>query len=187
MPEHWAVWMAYNREAILDGEWWRLWTGHFIHFTLMHAFVNGALLLLLSLTLVEVYSRKFVLTLVFIGPVAISILLALFVPEMAWYRGASALASLFMALLIGHAFYRRRGKSVSILYALIFAWLIKLILESLGVSLADLPYPIQVAWQAHLAGILIGVSVCFTSKQFALKDIYEGSKISVISFSRHVG
>lgn len=171
-------WMAYDRTDILAGEWWRLWTGHFSHFTSMHALMNGVLLLLLSLTLHEIYTRGFVLALAFIGPVAISILLALLVPEMIIYRGASALASLFMALLICHAFYHMRGKSVLILYVLIFAWLLKLVLESQGVSVTDLPYPIHVAWQAHLAGILIGVSVFFVTRRYTPnKNYLEHNKI----------
>lgn len=169
MPEHWVQWMTYNREAIFAGEWWRLWSSHFVHFTLMHALVNGILLLLLSLILDKVYSRKLVLGLLFIGPAVISILLALLVPEMILYRGASALASLFMALLICHAFSRAEGRSVYILCIMVLGWLIKLILESFGVSLSELPHPIRIAWQAHIAGIMIGVAIYYGSKQYALR------------------
>lgn len=186
MPEHWAGWMAYDREAILAGEWWRLWSGHFTHFTLMHASVNSALLLLLSLTLCRVFSRKFILALFFIGPAAISLLLALFVQEMILYRGASALASLLMALLICHAFYQMQGKSVSILYAIVLGWSIKLIFESLGISLTDLPHPIHVAWQAHLAGIMIGVAIYFGQKQYVFKGADEESEIAGTKFSRRI-
>lgn len=182
MPEHWANWMAYDREAILAGEWWRLWSGHFTHFTLMHASVNSALLILLTLILNRVYSRKFILALLFIGPIAISLLLALLVPEMVMYRGASALASLLMALLICHAFYRVQGRSISILYTIVFGWSIKLIFESLGISLTDLPHPIHVAWQAHLAGMLMGVAIYFGSRQYVLRGADEESEISGENF-----
>ncbi|CAK0766443.1 putative Rhomboid family intramembrane serine protease [Gammaproteobacteria bacterium] len=160
MPECWIEWMAYDREAILEGEWWRLWSGHFTHFTIMHAFVNSVLLLLLVLTLDRTFSRRFILVLFLAGPIAISLGVALFVPEMTWYRGGSALVSLLMALLMCHAFSWMPWKFLAILYVGIIGWLIKLFLESQGMSLMDLPYPVHIAWQAHLTGSMIGVTVC---------------------------
>jgi membrane associated rhomboid family serine protease len=52
---------------------------------------------------------------------------------------------------------------------MVFGWLIKLILESFGVSLSELPHPIHIAWQAHIAGIMIGVAIYYGSKQNVLK------------------
>lgn len=34
--------LAYNREAILSGEWWRLLTGHWIHFSTSHFLFDTA-------------------------------------------------------------------------------------------------------------------------------------------------
>lgn len=37
--------LLYDRTAILQGEWWRLWTGHWVHFSASHLAWNLAVLL----------------------------------------------------------------------------------------------------------------------------------------------
>lgn len=166
LPEGLGELMAYNRDAILAGEWWRLWSGHFVHFTVMHAWTNCALLLLLAVALGRIGSWTLVLGLLIIGPVAISLALMILVPEMVAYRGASALAALFLAACAGHAFEKARGMSVVFLGMLLIAWLAKLFLEVTdGTNFSDLPTGVHVAWQAHIAGILMGIAVYVAMKR----------------------
>ena len=40
MPE-WQTGLVYQRAAILAGQYWRLWTGHFIHLSWNHAALNA--------------------------------------------------------------------------------------------------------------------------------------------------
>ena len=160
LPESLAELLEYKRDAIIGGEWWRLWSGHFTHFTLMHAFVNCATLLLLTVLLVRVYSWTLILILFIFGPLVISLSLMSVVHEMAIYRGASALAALFLAMLIVQTIERAHGISAFMLYALIVTWLVKLSVEAAGgMSLSNLSPSIHVAWQAHVAGILAGIAV----------------------------
>lgn len=70
------------------------------------------------------------------------------------YRGASAVVSLYIALLMFHAFSRVQGRSVFILNIMVFAWLKKLILKLFSISFSELPHPICVAWKAHIAAIM---------------------------------
>lgn len=46
-PE-WRASLLYDRAAIADGELWRIWTGHLVHFGWAHLFVDGGLLLIVG-------------------------------------------------------------------------------------------------------------------------------------------
>lgn len=171
MPGICADLLAYKRDAIMSGEWWRLWGGHFVHFTPMHAFVNGTLLLLLSVLLGRAYSWKLVGALFLFGPPVISFALLYLVPEMDIYRGASALAALFLTISIGHAFGRAHRITVFLLYTLIIVWLAKLLIEIAGgISFSNLPPTVHVAWQAHVAGILAGVAFSIGLRRQSLRS-----------------
>ena len=55
--------------------------------------------------------------------------------------------------------------------ALATAWAVKLYLEvSAGTGLSSLPPGIHIAWQAHVAGIVAGLSVFAAIKQPSWKD-----------------
>ncbi|MBL8516121.1 MAG: rhomboid family intramembrane serine protease [Betaproteobacteria bacterium] len=41
LPDAWHAWAEYDRAALIRGEWWRLWTGHWVHADTAHA-VGGA-------------------------------------------------------------------------------------------------------------------------------------------------
>src|SRR4051812_37737498 len=43
--------LAYQRTAILHGQWWRLWSAHLVHFSARHALLDGAVLALLGMVL----------------------------------------------------------------------------------------------------------------------------------------
>lgn len=166
LPEGLGELMSYNRQAILAGEWWRLWSGHFAHFTLMHAWTNCALLFLLTVALGRIGSWRLVLGLFVIGPFAISLALMILVPEMVSYRGTSALAALFLTVCAGHVFERARGMSVFFLGMLLIVWSAKLFLEVRdGTSFSNLPTGVHAAWQAHIAGILMGIAVYAAMKR----------------------
>ena len=192
IPETWADLAAYKRDVIMSGEWWRLWSGHFVHFTPMHAFVNSALLLLLSVVIGRVYSWKLVGALFLIGPPVISLALLYLVPEMDTYRGTSALAALFMTISIALALDRTHGITAFLLYALIVVWLAKLFSEIAGgIGFSNLPPGVHVAWQAHIAGILVGMALNFGLRQLELRAkslsaldriLPSMSRISIIGF-----
>lgn len=177
-PESWVNALEYQRDTILSGEWWRLWSGHFVHFTAMHAWVNCMLLALLLQLICRVYSWKLVASLMISGPPLISLALMCIVPEMTVYRGASALAALFLAVFMGYALSKARGMPALLLYAVAIAWLAKLYAESNGSeALSNLPAGVHVAWQAHIAGILAGTAAALalryirTAHAFSLQEI----------------
>jgi membrane associated rhomboid family serine protease len=154
--------------AALRGEWWRLWTGHFVHYDIAHLTTN-AIAALGPLALVEWPSRRrLLLTIPIIAP-ALSLLLLAFA-RFDEYRGASGLA---LALWVGAALTLARAggpavwdtREASVVratardrqtgYALLFIVAAKLAAEAAGAGhvwhgVAALPL-------AHVAGSLAGV------------------------------
>ncbi|WP_130471861.1 hypothetical protein [Candidatus Magnetaquicoccus inordinatus] len=37
LPEELLMGLSYQRQDLLNGEWWRLWSGHFVHYSPQHA------------------------------------------------------------------------------------------------------------------------------------------------------
>ncbi len=82
--------LVFNRSLILEGELWRLWTGHLIHENTLHLWMNVTVAILIYLVfLMDIEARKllfsFVVFLLLLGP---SIFWAL--PQIEWYTGLSA-------------------------------------------------------------------------------------------------
>ncbi|MBL9161961.1 MAG: rhombosortase [Planctomycetaceae bacterium] len=88
----------YDREAILDGEWSRLLTGHLTHWNVDHLFWDAATFLLLGIACVWRSVGRTVATLLG-ATTAISAALLLFQPQVATYRGMSGLDSALFTLL----------------------------------------------------------------------------------------
>lgn len=88
----------YDREAILNGEWGRLLTGHLTHWNFDHLFWDAVTFLLLGVACMWRSVGRTVATLLG-SAAAISASLLLFQPEMATYRGLSGLDSALFTLL----------------------------------------------------------------------------------------
>ena len=141
--------------AALRGEWWRLWTGHLVHYDLAHLITN-AVAIAVPLALVNLRERwRLLLAMPIIAP-ALSVLL-LACAHFDEYRGASGLAMAVWTgagLILsrsGAARDRRTG------YALLVIAAAKLVSEAAGTghvwnAVAALPL-------AHIAGSLAGILV----------------------------
>ena len=102
----------YDRQAILDGEWGRLLTGHLTHWNFDHLFWDAATFLMLGVACMWRSVGRTVATLLG-AAAAISASLVLFQPEMATYRGLSGLDSALFTLLAAMIWResRRDGRS----------------------------------------------------------------------------
>ena len=144
--------------AALRGEWWRLWTGHLVHYDFAHLITN-AVAVAVPLSLVPgIARRRLILAVPIIAP-ALSLVL-LTCARFDQYRGASGVA---MALWSGAALTlsragaecdRRTG------HALLVIVMAKLAAEAAGgghlwSTVAPLPL-------AHEAGFVIGALVAIT-------------------------
>ncbi|MES3022922.1 MAG: rhombosortase [Pseudomonadota bacterium] len=149
--------LAYKRTAILDGQWWRLWSAHVVHFSPRHALVDGAVLALLGMVLEpRLGSRRLALALLAGSPL-IGLALVVLVPDMEHYRGASGLGML-LTVAAGALLWQHESGLRQWLALLGLALLAKTGADLFGAGggQGTLPPQVAVAWQAHLAGALCG-------------------------------
>jgi len=103
----WAVWhlaphniavLAFEKEAIAHGEWWRLWTAHFTHFNYSQLIINSAVLAITGL-IAGHYAKIWQLTLSLLAAMPIMTgLLLLTSPHLIFYRGAFGIAAMMWML-----------------------------------------------------------------------------------------
>ncbi len=96
--DHLQLALRYDRQAIGEGEWWRLLTGHLVHLSSGHLLMN-----LLGAGLVVVFfwplmSSAAWLALILSSGVFIGLAIFLFHPQVMWYVGLSGIIhALFIA------------------------------------------------------------------------------------------
>ena len=146
-----------NRSAILQGEFWRLWSGHVVHFSLRHALIDSATLLVISGIAEAEFGSRRVALLLLVGAPLMSIGMMFATPELIDYRGASAIA-VMLATAVGVSWWRSRAASRCVLGVLALGLLAKIGCDAVGMSLtlAELPDAVRVAWQGHLLGAVLG-------------------------------
>ncbi len=150
--------LAYDRLAILSGQWWRLWSGHLVHFSISHALIDSLMLLLCGSVLEALIgTRRLCIALCWAAPL-IALLLLLAVPGMTHYRGLSAL-DVMLATMALCALWRGHHLPRPWLALLAAVLLVKTASEALGIPsvTSSLPDGIRVMWQAHALGIACGL------------------------------
>lgn len=85
----WRTLLIYDRSAIAHGEWWRIWTGHLVHFGWPHFIADTGLFVILGFLLEPRQPALSRFTL-FAMPAVISGSLFFFDPALARYGGLSA-------------------------------------------------------------------------------------------------
>ena len=85
----WRNALLYDRAALVEGEWWRVWSGHLVHFGWPH-FVADAGLFLIMGWLLHVRHPVFSHVALLLMPAFISAALYWFDPAMSRYGGLSA-------------------------------------------------------------------------------------------------
>lgn len=139
--------LVLDRDALLTGQFWRLWSGHLAHADAAHAGINitaFALLGLLAARLRTLPSLS-VASLVMMPAISAGLLLAL--PDLHWYAGLSGLLHAWAAWLLLALGGWRALAGLSLLVA-------KLVAEQVPQTL-DPALP-AVVTEAHVLGVLIG-------------------------------
>lgn len=90
--------LVYERAAVLQGEWWRLWTGHLVHFGASHLFWNLAVLVPAG-AWAERLSPARTRGLLLFAPGLIGAALVVLDPTLVRYAGLSGLAAALLAWL----------------------------------------------------------------------------------------
>ena len=89
----------FQRILILNGEWWRLISGHLDHLGWAHLGLNALFLALVLVIFKPLQRVIFTVGVWFISVITISLCMLLFSPTLAWYVGLSS--SLYSLLIIG--------------------------------------------------------------------------------------
>src|ERR1041384_6559482 len=96
-------WLRFDRPRILEGEWWRLLSAHFVHLDLEHAVLNSLGVVLMWALFARDYSPARWLAIYLGSALAVSLGLWFFAPEVEWYVGASgALHGVMTAGTLAH-------------------------------------------------------------------------------------
>jgi rhomboid family GlyGly-CTERM serine protease len=160
-----AEWLQYDRTALAHGEWWRVLTGHLVHWSGDQLFWDGLALGFLG-WLCERESVASFLRCIFLSAFLISLTLWFAAPGMATYRGLSgidsALFALFAVRLGREAFHDRQWIKLTLVGIVAGGFALKLGYEfTSGATLfvdssagGMIPVPL-----AHVVGALVGL-VC---------------------------
>jgi rhomboid family GlyGly-CTERM serine protease len=150
-----AGWLMWDRRAIADGQWWRLLTGHLVHFTPRHLWWD-ALAVGVAGGWIEKRAGNSLILLIVAAALAVSVALLWFCPAVRFYGGLSGIAWAmggYLAVRGVMAGGRARWLSVAALGALAgkLAWE----WASGGALLAGEGYVVVPA--VHAAGALCGM------------------------------
>ena len=81
--------LAWHREAMADGQWFRLLTGHFVHLDTHHLLINLLGLAIVTDLLMERWQWSALICLLLGSALGTSALLWWFAPALVWYAGLS--------------------------------------------------------------------------------------------------
>lgn len=150
--------LAYQRDAILQGQWWRFYSGNLVHFTTYHTVINVAGLSFTAAFLFRYLPLKLWGACLLVIPLAVTLGIYGFDPQYTEYRGFSGV--LYGVLAAGLlAAWRQQP----LLYLVAFALLAgKIIYEQLPGYDRDYlleQIGVPVATNAHLYGVCAGILV----------------------------
>lgn len=156
----WRDALLYTRPGLERGEFWRAWTGHFVHFGWPHFVADAGLLFILG-WLLEAQHRTFGYVALVAMPLMISAVIYTFDPEMIRYGGLSALN---LGLLLYYAFQGwQRNWTDWFWPAVLVIYVGEVIFEIIqggrggGMIAFDDPH-IKVATSAHLASAVYALA-----------------------------
>lgn len=169
LTQRYSAVLEYNRALILQGEYWRFFTGHFTHVGWTHLFLNVAAAVLLFHVFARTYRpRQWLIGIIF-SCAGISLGLFYFNPDLQWYAGLSGLLhAIFVVGLIGEI---KNGHSYYWLGLLFIA--LKIVFEQFQPALLSVGSIIgaAVVTEAHLFGVLSGVLVTLFLRQRAISEV----------------
>lgn len=146
---------AYQRDLFETGQWWRIFTAHFMHSNVIHFLVNIAGLVLLWLLHGEYSSPKSFAINILSLCAGISLCIYVWSPSIIWYVGLSGvLHGIFAWGVVIDIFFKRKTG-----YLLLLGLIVKIIDEQFYSSsqfMSEL-IEVSVAIDAHFYGAVIGL------------------------------
>jgi rhomboid family GlyGly-CTERM serine protease len=157
--------LQYERHAVDAGEWWRVLTSHFVHWSVDQAIWDALTFAALASIAIRRWPSRFGAA-VIASAIAIPLTIHFAMPQVMTYRGLSGLGSALFALIATRMLMTRRNPFV-VACAAAFAIKITyefvsgdtLFVQSLGPGVVALPI-------AHVIGAICGVLAAITPPVF---------------------
>lgn len=146
--------LEFNRNAITNGQWWRLLSGQWIHYGVYHLTMNAAAFALCGYVLLRQLSLVYYLLLLLSCLITVGLGLFWFNPQLEYYAG---LSGALHGLLVAGLFEYLKQKSWIGAAALVLVALKLLQEQSAGFDASHPLLPVPVAVDAHLYGALAGL------------------------------
>ncbi len=172
IPES-IVWLELDFAAVRDGQWWRIWTGHWTHFGGSHLFWDLVMFVALG-SLCERMHRNWFGPAMVLMSVIIGAAIAVGCPEIGTYRGLSGIdTGLFVWFATDQAvqaWRQRRSHATATWSALLVGLAAKLTYETAtGQTLFVDSSAFVPLVMSHLAGALAGLGISIAATQSRLQ------------------
>lgn len=163
----WREVLIYDRTAIGGGEFWRMWTGHLVHFGWPHFLVDVGLFLILG-GMLEREQPRLAFTSLMMMPLFISGALYVFDSEMMRYAGLSAL-NLGLLLIVALRGWQRDWRDwfwPAVLVIYVAEIVFEIMSGGSGGGMIQFDDPqVKVATSAHIAGAVYALGAWWIGRQ----------------------
>lgn len=166
----WSAWLVYDRSAILAGQIWRMFTGHWVHFSTSHL-IYDSMALGVAGWIIETQKLRNFGWLCLLAPWLISGVLLVVEPQMKWFGGLSALAACavaYMALCGLHDGGMWRWVCLSTLVGLIGKVVYEIITGHM-LFVTTVNQQVAVSTASHISGVL--VALAFYAEQLSASAV----------------
>ncbi len=146
--------LEFDRQQILSGEIWRLWTAHLVHTNVLHMLLNIAAALVIYFGFFAKIKLGELLACGFLFSILISLALLAILPGLDWYNGLSGL----LHALVAYFSIRLAMGEARVYWLVLGAVWLKVLSEAIGANLGytNLLGDMNVITDAHLIGVFIG-------------------------------
>jgi len=149
--------LALDRGALAQGELWRLWTGHLVHWNVEHFVWNGLTFVVLAWLLGRLAARILVVLLTAAAPLISGAVLAA-EPSLQIYGGLSGLdVALWVAVCMAVIIKSRDSATWKLAWLALFAGVLKVAFEWTTGSAALVGGSLLFVPASHLAGAILGI------------------------------
>jgi len=163
--------LRYERELVLQGEYWRLVTAHLVHLNTWHMMLNVGGFALITLLFKSDYSWRGWLLIALFSVIAIDVAFVCWEPQILWYVGLSGV--LHGALAAGAVSwwqYQQRWLSLGLTLILAgkLAWEYR---HGATLAMGDLPVVVEAHRYGALGGLVAGLILWLQAhRQVAVKS-----------------
>lgn len=151
--------LEFDRQKVLSGEIWRIWTGHLVHTNSVHFSLNIAAALLVFFVFFRNIKLSELLLCSFVFAALISVTLLCTYPGLGWYNG---LSGLLHALVTYFSMRLAKDEDKIFLAVLAVVW-VKVLVEAVRSHFGyeKLVGGMAVITEAHLVGAFFGTVTAF--------------------------